>query len=556
MRELVQNDICARLWLGVTVAAGVLAAVLGVGQAFWLAQALGAVFLGGATLAEVTPALLGVVALALGRAGLVWSAEVSGQRLANRVKLALRDRLVAHVLTLGPAYTAGERSGELATTIVEGVEALDEYLSQYLPQVALAALVPLVILVWVLPLDPLSGLVLLCTAPLIPFFMGLIGSHAREQTAQRWRDLGWMSAHLLDMLQGLPTLKLFGRSRAQVADVAAMSSRFGNLTMEVLRVAFLSALALELLASLSIAVLAVEIGLRLLTGHLAFVPALTILILAPEFYLPLRMLGQRHHAAMAGREALGRIKAILEEEAPPLAERAPLAAHVAAKDPPSLKLSGITYAYGSGAGRRVALCGVDLTLAAGQTVAMVGPNGAGKSTLVSLLLGFMRPDAGRIELDGVDLAGCDPVRWRGQVAWVGQHPTLFLGSVAANLRLAQPTASDAELEAAARAAGAHAFIMALPQGYATPIGANGARLSGGQRQRLALARALLKAAPLVILDEPTAHLDAASEAAVRSGLCQLLQGRTALIISHRPALLDLATRVVTLRAGRIVGEEG
>ncbi|NTU79470.1 MAG: thiol reductant ABC exporter subunit CydC, partial [Chloroflexales bacterium] len=316
---------------------------------------------------------------------------------------------------------------------------------------------------------------------------------------------------------------------------------------EVLRVAFLSALALELIASLGTAVLAVELSLRLIGGQLAFAPALTALILAPELYQPLRLLGQRRHAAMAGREALGRIAAILATPAP-----APPATSVAPPTSHALTFAGVHYAYTAGA--RPALRGVDLAVAEGQTVALVGPNGAGKSTLASLLLGFARPDAGSIQIGGVALDALDLVAWRRRVAWVGQRPALFAGSVAENLRLARPAASQAALEEAARAAGAYDFIVALPQGFDTPIGVGGARLSSGQRQRLAIARALLKDAPLVILDEPTVHLDAASEAAVRSGLRQLLRGRTALVVTHSPGLMADAERVVQLCDGVVVSE--
>lgn len=545
-RKLLPFDRRAALWLRLAIGAGVLGAAAAVGQALLLAGAIGAVFLHGADLAEVAAPLGGFAGLALLRAGLLWAGEAWGQRLANRVKAALRDRLVAHLLALGPAYVEGERSGELAAA-VDGVEALDEYLSQYLPQVTLAAAAPLIVLVAVLPLDPLSGLILLLTGPLVPLFMWLIGTHASALVAQRYGELGWMSAHLLDMLQGLPTLKLFGRSRERIAEVAAVSARFGDLTLEVLRVAFLSAMALELIASLSTAVLAVAIGLRLVAGELAFAPALAVLILAPEFYLPLRQLGQRRHAAMAGEEALGRITAILSIPPPSL---------VHSSTPPGLPTDGpivfanVHYAYAGGS--RPALHGVDLRVEAGETVVLSGPNGAGKSTMARLLLGFARPDAGTLSVGGVDLGALEPGAWRRQVAWVGQSPTLFAGSVAANLRLARPGATDAELEAAARAAGAHTFIAALPHGYATPIGAGGARLSGGQRQRLAVARALLKDAPFVVLDEPSAHLDLASEAALQAGLRRLLAGRTALILTHSPALLAGATRVVRLEGGRVV----
>jgi ATP-binding cassette subfamily C protein CydCD len=552
LRAALRGDGRAQLWLWLTIGAGAVAAAAAVGHGVLLARAIAAVFPGQGG-GPVPGFILASSACVLALAAALWAGEVFGQRLAGRVRLALRDRLAAHLLALGPAYVEGERSGELAAVAVDGVESLDEYLSQYLPQVTLAAVAPAIVLAAVLLLDPLSALVLLLTAPLIPLFMWLIGTHAAGLAAQRWRELGWMSAHLLDMLQGLPTLKLFGRSRERAAEVAAVSARFGDLTMEVLRVAFLSAMTLELVASLSTAVLAVTIALRLLAGELAFAPALAVLILAPEFYQPLRALGQRRHAAMAGEEALGRIAAILETPAPTPA-RPHSCAPPRSPDGGAIVFEGVRFAYDGGA--RPALCGVDLRVEAGETVAIVGPNGAGKSTLGRLLLGFDRPDAGTVSAGGANLAALDPAAWRRRVAWVGQRPALFAGSVAANLRLARPDATDAELESAARAAGAHEFVAALPLGYATPVGPGGARLSGGERRRLAVARALLKDAPLVILDEPTAHLDAASEAAVQAGLRRTLEGRTAVLITHNPALLACAHRVVRLEAGRVVMGDG
>lgn len=570
-RDLVDIGQGARLWLWVAIGAGGMTAAVAVGQAYLLSQAIGQVFLRGAGLDRIAPLLVGLVGLALLRAGFVWAGELSGQRLSSYVKIELRERLLAHIIALGPAYTGGERSGELANTALGGVEALDEYLSQYLPQQAVAALAPLIILLAVLPTEPLSGLILLLTAPLIPLFMWLIGGLAKEQTARQWQQLSRMSAHFLDTLQGLPTLKMFGRSREQLANVARISTSFGALTIEVLRIAFLSALALELIASLSTAVLAVEIGLRLLYGRMAFEPALMVLILAPELYMPLRLLGQRHHAGMAGKEAMGRIAEILALTplSPPIIKLPSVLPFFSSetgkkrqcvgsqeqRSRASLLLGSIIfdnvhYAYDQGA--RPALRGLSLEIPAGQTLALIGMSGAGKSTAAGLLLGFMQPDAGIIMVGGRPLSSCEPAAWRAQVAWVSQHPALFYGSVADNLRMARPDASDEELAAAARAAGAHTFIEALPQGYATPIGEGGAQLSGGQRQRLAIARAILKDAPFVILDEITSQLDPESEVAIRESLRHLLRGRTALLITHSPAMAEIAEQVVVIESGKRV----
>jgi ATP-binding cassette subfamily C protein CydD len=491
----------------------------------------------------------------------MWAGEVTANRVAGQVKHDLRERFFAHILELGPAYTRGERSGELVNTAVEGIEALDAYFSQYRPQLALAALVPLTIFAVILPLDVTSALVLLLTAPLMPLFMWLIGSLADQLTRRQWVSLSRMSAHFLDTLQGLTTLKLLGRSREQAGVIDRISRRFGQTTLGVLRVTFLSALTLELLSTLSTAVVAVEIGLRLLYGRLEFEPALFILILAPEFYLPLRLLGTRFHAGMAGAAAAKRIFEVLDTavdgrrqtvdgkhlvsspEFPPVPFTPP-----DFHQPFPIHFDQVHYTYGE----RPALNGVSFTLAAAQKVALVGPSGAGKSTVAHLLLCFIEPTAGHIMLSDTPLATIDLSTWRAQLAWVPQNPYLFQGTVTDNIRLARPDAALDEVLTAAQLAHADSFIRALPQGYNTPIGERGIRLSGGQTQRLALARAFLKNAPFLILDEATANLDPTHERDIQASMARLLEGRTALIIAHRLQTVAAADHILVLDKGQIV----
>jgi ATP-binding cassette subfamily C protein CydD len=395
-------------------------------------------------------------------------------------------------------------------------------------------------------------LVLLLTAPLIPIFMVLIGNAADALTRRQWTSLSRMSAHFLDVLQGLATLRLFGRSREQLRTIAAISDQFRQATMGVLRVAFLSALVLEMVSTISTAVVAVQIGLRLLYGHLSFDQGFFVLLLAPEFYLPLRMLGTRFHAGMAGVAAAQRIFEVLE--VPALVP--PASGKVAGKDLPSrfdIRFSDVHYAYEEG--RRPALCGLSFHVDHGEKVALVGPSGAGKSTVAYLLLRFLEPDRGAIAVGSRPLPDLAPPIWREQVAWVPQDPYLFHGTVAENIRMARPAASPDEVAWAARQAHAEAFIEALPRSYDTVIGERGARLSGGEAQRLALARAFLKDAPLLILDEATANLDPEIEDLVRESMERLLQGRTALIIAHRLATVQRADRILAMAEGRIV-EEG
>jgi ATP-binding cassette, subfamily C, bacterial CydCD len=538
-----------RLALAATIGLGLAAGVLSVLQASFLSRIIGQVFLGGIGLSGVRALLAWLFLILLLRALLAFGSERAANAIALEIKTSLRKRLFEHLLTLGPAYAREERTGELVNTAIEGVEALDAYYSQYLPQLVLAALVPLTFLLFVFPLDWVSAVVLLATAPLIPLFMILIGNAAQSLTRRQWRALSRMSAYFLDVLQGLTTLKILGSSRSQIGVIDQVSERFRQTTMSVLRVTFLSALVLEMVSTLSTAVVAVEIGLRLLYNQLTFEQAFFVLLLAPEFYLPLRLLGTRFHAGMAGVSAARRIFDILETQPHGTTGDLPAAAEPPSPAVNSITFEAVCYQYD---GERPALNGVTFSLHSGKKTALVGPSGAGKSTLADLLLGFLTPQAGAIHVGGCPLAEIPTQAWRAQVAWVPQRPHLFHDSVAANIRLARPEASLTEVEQAARRAHAHDFIQALPQGYDTLIGERGARLSAGQRQRLALARAFLKDAPLLILDEATNNLDPESEALVQEALERLLAGRTALIIAHRLNTVASADQILVLEHGRVV----
>ncbi len=545
-KRLFQQAQTARTDLALAIASNFLVGAVTVAQAYFLSQAIARVFLQHQTLADVATLLVWLLALSLLRAGLVWGGQIFAQRTAGHVKNTLRDRLVAHVMALGPRFTADERSGELVNTAVEGIEALDAYFSQYLPQLAAAAMVPLTILIFVFPNDILSGVVLLVTAPIIPVFMVLIGGMAEEMTKKQWVQLSRMSAHFLDVLQGLTTLKLLGRSREQIETIRDISNRFRDATMGVLRVAFLSALVLEMAATISTAVVAVEIGLRLMYAKMEFPQALFILVLAPEFYMPLRLLGTRFHAGMAGTAAAKRIFAVLDVPLPEMAS------------PPQktiprrmdIRFENVSFAYDDG--NRPALNGVSFHISPGETVALVGPSGAGKSTVANLLLRFIAPQTGAITVDGTPLDRLDLAGWRARIAWVPQMPYLFDATIAENIRLARPDAPLPAVENAAKLAHADRFIAELPQGYQTRIGERGARLSGGQAQRIALARAFLKDAPFLILDEATANLDPRHESDIQAVIATLLQNRTALIIAHRLNTITRADKILVLQHGSLV----
>jgi ATP-binding cassette, subfamily C, bacterial CydCD len=557
----------SRVGLFLTITLGFGTGILTILQARWLSKAISGVFLEGQTLGAVSTylALLSVVMVL--RAFSSWGSDVAAGSVAQQVKTNLREKLYQHLVALGPEYTRGERSGELINTAVEGIESLDAYFSQYLPQLVLAALVPLTILLFIFPLDLLSGLVLMLTAPLIPVFMVLIGNLADSLTKKQWQSLSRMSAYFLDVLQGITTLKILGHSREQIKVIAAVSERFRETTMQVLRVAFLSGLALELIATLSTAIVAVEIGLRLLyttpgSGLLGinFEQAFFILLLAPEFYLPLRMLGTRFHAGMAGVTAASRIFEILEQPASismqdELPEDQPEdgvptgTAQVA--KPPVIKFSQVRYAYPDG---RLALDGASFDLPAGKITALVGASGSGKSTIAHLLLRFLGLKEGEIHIENTSLGALPKREWLKKVAWVPQNPYLFNQTIAANIRLGDANADLEAVVAAAKQAGAHQFISALPDGYDTLIGERGTRLSAGEAQRIALARAFLKNAPVVILDEASANLDPRTEAQLFSGFQQLMRGRTVLVIAHRLATVRLSDRILVLKNGRLVQE--
>lgn len=541
----------SRTALFLTVLSGFLTGLLTISQAYLLSNTVNAVHLQGYTLFQVSHWLRLILIVIAGRAFLTWVNEVSANLVAVKIKLDLRERLFNHILNLGPAYTRTQRTGELTTAAVEGIEALDAYYSQYLPQLVVTALIPISILAVVFPLDVLSGIVMLVTAPLIPFFMIMIGKGAEIVTRQQYQTLSRLSAHFLDSLQGLTTLKIFSQSKAHTKNIENVSNQFRDTTLGVLRITFLSALALELLATLSTALIAVEIGFRLLYGRMEFMEAFFILVLAPEFYLPLRNLGARFHAGMSGPTAAKRIYEILDTPLPVSSDQLSVVSDQADAKVESIDFINVTYTYPDET--TPALENINLEIKAGQHIALVGPSGAGKSTLVNLLLGFIQPTSGQIITN--HQAPIANYELRNLISWVPQRPHLFHDTLAANIRLGKPDSSDAEMTAAAKAAHLHEFIETLPEKYGTAIGESGARLSGGQAQRVALARAFLKNSAVLILDEPTSSLDPETESLLEDSTRRLMQERTVITIAHRLNTIFRADHIIVLENGRIV-EQG
>lgn len=486
-----------------------------------------------------------VAALALFRGLFIYFAERSAATVAATVKNEVRDRLYRRLQLLGPAGRAGEETGPLTEAVTSGVEGLEPYVSRFLPHLAMAALLPPIALFIVLPVDWRPALVLLFSAPFIPIFMILIGRGSEKLNRQQWGKLTRMSGHLLDMIQGLSDLRLCSAAKREAETVAKVADDYRKSTMVVLRVAFLSAFTLEFFATVGTAVVAVIVGFRLLYGHLSLLDGLFILLLAPEFYLPLRTLGLSYHARMQGLAAAEKIAPLL---AIPLPEEGRDHLPVA-EGPPAIRFEQVTFRYG---GERGGITGIDLDLPTGSLTALVGESGSGKTTLGRLLLGLAQPETGRILINGIDLAACDGTQWRSRIAWVPQQPFIFSASIRANLLLGCPAASNDDIRTALQAAAAWTFVEALPHGLETVLGDRGAGLSGGELRRLALARAYLRQADLIVLDEPTAGLDAENEALISSVLQKLALNRTVLVISHRETTVRSAQRVAVMAGGRIV----
>jgi ATP-binding cassette subfamily C protein CydCD len=540
----------SRLALAAVLIFGLLTGGLIIAQADGLSKVVERVFLRGGSLTDVAPLMRLLISIIFLRAVLGWGSEVCASAVAAGVKSDLRQRLFDKILSLGPTYTRAERSGELVNTAMEGVETLDAYFTQYLPQLALAALIPFSILLFIFPRDTLSGVILLLTAPLIPVFMVLIGKTAERLTKRQWETLSRLSAHFLDSLQGLTTLKELGRSRDRADSITETSNRFRDVTLGVLRVTFLSALVLELVGTLSTAVVAVEVGLRLLYGQMVFQQAFFILLLAPEFYLPLRRLGIAFHAGMSGTTAAQRIFEILDLPTAPgvsIQSQGSLALPSVGQ---KITLQHVTYTFPNETD--AALQDICMEIEIGQHVALVGASGAGKSTLAALLLRFMEPGRGNLIYGDQPFTTIAQEAWRTLVAWVPQNPYLFHDTIGANLRLAKPGASESELEIACRAARLDGLIQSLPQGYGTVVGEEGTRLSAGQAQRLALARAFLKDAPILILDEPTSSLDPQEEMLIDTAMHELTRGRTVITIAHRLNTVMQADRIFVLEKGSLV----
>jgi ATP-binding cassette, subfamily C, bacterial CydD len=514
-----------------------------IAQAICLAQIVNGVSFRHEAIAALAPWFYALAALFLARGALTYGAEITAFRASSRIKTELRETLLARLLARGPIPAVDEASADIAATLLEGIEVLEPYFSRYMPQMALCVAVPLAILALVFPLDLYSGLILLIAGPLVPVFMVFVGFRAEAINQRQWDKLLRLSSHFLDVLQGLTTLKLFGRARDEIAIATRISEDYRRTTMQGLRIAFLTSAVLEFFASLAIALVAVLFGARLIHGHFAFYPAFLVLLLAPEYFVPLRGLSVHYHARMTAIAAAKRIFALLDADVPAQGSG------ILPKLPQiNITCTELSFSYGG----VPVLSALNADFPAGKITAIVGASGAGKTTLARLLLKFAAPQSGNIILNSAhDLADVAPEAWWPMLAWVPQNPRLFHGTIADNLRLGRPDATLEELHEAVRLARAEGFIQALPQGFETPVGDNGAGLSGGQIQRLALARAYLKNPSVLILDEATANLDPASEIEILEAITSLAEGRTVIVIAHRLAVAARADQILVLQHGRI-----
>jgi ATP-binding cassette subfamily C protein CydD len=558
LRWLFKRVGAARTWILLSVGLGLSGGVLLVFQARFLARIIHGAFMENRSVEVLLPFFMALVGIIILRAIIGWAREVAGFQAGAKIRQDVRMALLKHIISLGPSYTSRQSTGALTTTALEHVEGLHDYFAFYLPQLTLAVMIPAAILAFVFPFSWAAGTLLLVSAPLIPLFMILVGMGAESISQRHYQALARMSAYFLDVLQGLSTLRLFDRSKGEDKKIAEVSKNYRIKTMAVLRVAFLSSAVLEFLSSISIALVAVYLGMSYL-GYFSFgfygkplnlSAGFFILLLAPDFYLPLRELGAHYHARA---EAVGAAEEILKIMSVPGPEAQRALTSYGKTKSIHIQFRDVYLTYNEG--RLPALRGVSFDLKAGELVTLVGASGAGKTTVLNLLLGFLQPDKGRILVNETSLDGLASESWRESIAWIGQHPVLFHGTIRENILLGKPEASAGEIQQAAHAAGVLEFSAHLPEGLDTMVGEQGMGLSRGQAQRVALARAFIKNAPILLLDEPTAGLDVEHENLVVKALNEFSKGRTVLLLTHRLENIKQSDRILVLEDGALV-EQG
>lgn len=537
---------------GAAIRSSIIVAYLGgvfvIGQAALLAHIINALVFEGEPFTSLYVPCAALIGVFLLRFALLSFSDCRLEKATASVCRALREKLYDKLQSRGSVFIVGQGSGALMNTLSDGIDTIGKYYRQYLPAKAMMMALPLTIWLFVLPMDWLSAVVMIVTAPLIPLFMILIGKGAESRNQKQWRELARMGNHFLDVIQGLTTLKVMGASKREEQAIANTSETYRRSTMEVLRIAFLSSVTLEFFSTVSIALIAVFIGFRLMWGQMDFYPGFFILLLAPEFYAPLRKMGTAYHARMEAIGAAEKMGEIMGEH-PQESDTSTIPSKANSNKETGIRFEDVHCSYD---GTRKALNGISFDLKPGSNTALVGPSGAGKSTILTLLLGFVSPNQGQVLVQGEPLDERNLEQWRAQLAWVPQDPTLFWGSVMDNIRLGNTQASDDDIIALCRKLKIHDFIMALPQGYQTMLGEKGYGLSGGQKRRLAIARALLRDKPVLLMDEPTASLDKETENILYTAMRELAKDKTVITIAHRIQTVKNADQILVLQDGKII----
>ena len=528
--------------------AALLSALLMIIQAWLLADACHAIVISSAPVASLYPLAGWLLATISVRSLLAWISEKSAAIVAAALKQRIRSRVLKLLLDTPPAGRPGS-TASLAETVIHGVDSLESYFTRFIPHLLLAAAVPPLVFVFAAPAEWRSTLVLLFSAPFIPLFMVLIGKGAERLNRNQWSRLSQMSGHLLDLIRGLPDIRICSAVKREAEAVARVSEQYRLSTMGVLRVAFLSAFTLEFFTTVGTAVIAVIIGFRLLGGNLELRHGLFILLLAPEFYLPLRTLGMSYHSRMQGVAAAEKLLPLLNLATD---NSAPTDCKPLPSEPFHLICQDLCFSYAT---KRGELDDINMELPPGTITAVIGPSGSGKSTLAALLTGLAMPGRGTVTLNGVPVAELDQDQLHQKLAWVPQKPFFFNGTIRENLTIGLGEQSDAALFSALRAANAHDFVSQLPGGVGSYLGDRGAGLSGGELRRLALARVFLRSPAIIIFDEPTAGLDSHNEQLVCQAIKALAKGRTILLISHRGETVKWADRSYQLFGGRLSRSE-
>ncbi len=532
----------------ISIISGVVASAFTILLAYFLAKSINQIFLENKSLSDVSNCLIVFILAAILKAFVIWYEKSKIDVVVGDVKNNLRTAINKKLFEDKGEILSNKQSGEISNTVIKGVEALDAYFSEYLPQLFLSALTPILILLFVFPIDILSGVVFLMTAPVIPLLMYLIGSTAEDLNRKQWKSLNRMSGHFLDVLQGITTLKIYNRAKEEIKRIEEISNAFKSSTMKVLKIAFLSALVLELLSTISIAIIAVEIGLRLMYGKMEFESALFVLILAPEFYLPLRQLGARYHAGLEGVAAFKSIQKLLNVNQSK-SEKLPSQAEF---QNGNIEFKNVSFKFPNRETK--ALDDISLTIERGKTTAIIGESGSGKSTIINLLMQFLELEDGEILVDKNNLLDILSEDWHKQVSWVSQSPHIFHKSIYENIFIAKDTASEEEVIEAAQNALIHDWIVTLKDGYKTIVGERGTTLSGGEIQRIALARAFLKDSHILLMDEATSSVDSIYEKKLISSISELSNNKTVVIVAHRLNTIVNADKIIVMDSGKVVGE--